>query len=282
MDVELLRTFLEVYHTRHFGQAADNLFVSQSSVSARIRLLEDTIGTPLFTRARNNIQVTPAGQRLLRYAESIVTTWNRARQEVASAQDFTPLSIGGVPSMWDIALQDWIYAVYENFGDIALHGEALGVDTIVRRLQDGTLDLGFTFESPQNAGLVAREIMSVPLIMVSSRPGLTVPVAIREHYVLVDWGTSFSISHAQHFPDLPPPRIRFSLGRLARDLLLKCGGTAYLAEPMVSQLFENGVLHRVEDAPVIQRSAYALYPVAYDRVELIGRILSLFGSPEAP
>ena len=44
MDIDLLRTFVEVSSTRHFGKAAQNLFVTQSAVSARIRLLERTLG----------------------------------------------------------------------------------------------------------------------------------------------------------------------------------------------------------------------------------------------
>jgi DNA-binding transcriptional LysR family regulator len=72
MDIDLLKTFLEVNRTRHFGRAAENLFLTQSAVSARVRQLEDTIGVPLFTRTRNDIQLTPAGTRLLKYAESIL------------------------------------------------------------------------------------------------------------------------------------------------------------------------------------------------------------------
>ena len=55
MDIGLLKAFIEVYRTRHFGNAAKNLFISQSAVSARIRQLEDELGIRLFTRDRNNI-----------------------------------------------------------------------------------------------------------------------------------------------------------------------------------------------------------------------------------
>ena len=82
MDIGLLKTFLEVNRTRHFGHAADNLYLTQSAVSARIRLLEQSVGVPLFTRTRNNIELTPAGQKLLKHAENILTAWNRARQEI--------------------------------------------------------------------------------------------------------------------------------------------------------------------------------------------------------
>ena len=63
MNTDLLRTFLEVAKTRHFGHAAENLYLTQSAVSSRIRQLETTVGVPLFTRQRNNILLTPSGDR---------------------------------------------------------------------------------------------------------------------------------------------------------------------------------------------------------------------------
>ena len=41
MDVKVFKTFLEVANTRHFGRAADNLFITQAAVSARIKQLEE-------------------------------------------------------------------------------------------------------------------------------------------------------------------------------------------------------------------------------------------------
>ncbi len=51
MDTELLRTFIEVSKTRHFGRAAENLYLTQSAVSFRIRQLEQQLGVSLFARS---------------------------------------------------------------------------------------------------------------------------------------------------------------------------------------------------------------------------------------
>ncbi len=82
MDTELLKTFLEVSRTRHFGRAAEALYLTQSAVSFRIRQLENQLGVNLFTRHRNNIRLTSAGERLLPYAESLMSTWLMAKKEV--------------------------------------------------------------------------------------------------------------------------------------------------------------------------------------------------------
>lgn len=103
MDVGLLKAFLEVHRSKHFGHAAKNLFISQSAVSARIRQLEDELGVRLFSRDRNNIELTAAGKKFLVYAENILNTWNRAKQEIAIPEGIdTFLSVAGLPSIWDI------------------------------------------------------------------------------------------------------------------------------------------------------------------------------------
>ncbi|MGQ7073419.1 LysR family transcriptional regulator [Escherichia sp. SP-MK2] len=81
MDTELLKTFLEVSRTRHFGRAAESLYLTQSAVSFRIRQLENQLGVNLFTRHRNNIRLTAAGEKLLPYAETLMSTWQAAHNE---------------------------------------------------------------------------------------------------------------------------------------------------------------------------------------------------------
>ena len=277
MDTQLLKTFLEVYRTRHFGRAAENLFVSQSAVSARIRLLEEELGVALFTRDRNNIQLTAAGQKLLRHAENITTAWNRARQDMAMGEHGPELlSVGAVPSLWDIALQDWVHWICRECSGVALSAEAHGAEVLLRKLLEGTIDLAFLFDPPQAPELMVAEAIPVPLIMVSTRSGLTAARAVMDNYVLVDWGTAFAIAHARHFPDMASPRMRVGLGRMAQALILSCGGSAYLAEPMVRRLLQEQRLFRVDDAPVIERTAYGVYSLQGGKRQVIENTLSYF------
>lgn len=280
MDAQLLKTFLEVYRTRHFGRAADNLHLSQSAVSARVRLLENELGVSLFTRERNNIQLTAAGQKLLRHAENMVTAWNQIRQEMAMGEDGPDLlSVGAVASLWDITLQTWVHWVYSECPEVGLTAEAHGADILVRKLLEGSIDLGFLFDAPQLPELMVAETIPVPLIMVSSEAGLSPDEAVQADYIMVDWGTSFAISHAQFFPNMATPRARVGLGRMAKALILACGGTAYLAKPTVNEQLRNKQLFQVKDAPVIERVAYGVYPVNCGRRPIIEKALSYF-SPD--
>lgn len=280
MDIELLKTFLEVSRTRHFSQAAENLFITQSAVSARIRMLEETLGATLFTRTRNNIQLTPTGRRLVKHAESIVGTWNRARQELSvnGLDTRTPLTVGAVPGLWDLLLSDWIQEVYRTLPDILVHAESLAVETLVRRLQDGSLDLGFMLESPMTAELAFERFATLRLLMVSPQPELRCAEAVRSRYVFVDWGAAFATAHAKLLPDLSAPAIRVGPGGAARSLLLECGGAGYLPVSVGDPDVAAGRLFVVEDAPQIDCAAYAVYSASPAQQEVLRRVLGCLGT----
>jgi DNA-binding transcriptional LysR family regulator len=273
MDIGLLKAFIEVYRSRHFGHAARNLYITPSAVSARIKQLEDELGTRLFTRDRNNIELTGAGQKFLLYANNILNTWNRAQQDIAIPEGVeTLLSVAALPSVWDMFLQNWLIWTHANHPEIALQTDVMQSDNLTRYLLDGMLDLGFVLDPPKTPQLLVKELMPVPLIMVSSKSGVQVQQAVEKDYILVDWGTSFAMLHARQFPDMPASRLRISEGRIALALLQGCGGAAYLPESMVAQQLESS-LFRVEDAPVIHKDAYAVYSQSSTRLATIEQLL---------
>lgn len=276
MDIGLLKAFIEVYRTRHFGNAAKNLFISQSAISARIRQLEDELGIRLFTRDRNNIDLTPAGKKFLSYAENLLNTWNLARQDIAIPEGIsTLLSLAALPSIWDIFLENWLHWVHNNNKDLVLQADVTDSDTLMRRLLEGSLDLAFVFDPPKTPILCIKELCTVPLIMVSSSDGLAASEAISKNYVYVDWGTSFGMLHARQYPDIPPPVLRASIGRITHGFIMNCGGSAYLPEPMVRD--QLGIdLFKVDNAPEIHKDAYAVYSLHSNKQPIIEATLKWF------
>lgn len=281
MDIELLRTFLEVSRLRHFGRAGELLHITQSAVSVRIRQLEENLGVPLLTRDRNNIQLTPAGQRLRLHAETIVNTWVRARQETGLGPDYSnTLAVGAVPDLWDIFLNDWLTVTREALPDSVLQIESHASETLTRRLLDKLLDLVISFDPPQLPDLEIREVASIKLVMVSTRKGQDAGAALATDYIMVDWGPLFALSHARHFPEAPAPAIRMSQGALAFNYLLHHHGAAYLAEQALHTPAGKRRLHRVGQAPVLDRTAYATYRPDPDRTAVMHTALALLkGEP---
>lgn len=283
MDIQLLRTFLELDRARHFGKAAETLFVTQSAVSARIRLLEETLGVPLFIRRRNELQLTSAGKRLKRHAETIVAAWQRALTDTALDEAHKmALSVGAMHTLWDCLLQPWLHTLYHKRPDIALQTEAHGSEVLVKKVADGVLDVAFLFEPAHLEHLVVSEVALIHLIMVGSRPDLDVPTALKEGYVMVEWGSTFGAAHTRYFPDAPTPTVRMGIGRVALGFILECGGSSYLPEELVADPLRTKQLFRVKDAPVIDRRVYAIYQGHGERRAFIEEALGYLKVNAAP
>ena len=276
MDIELLRTFLEVVRTRHFGKAAAELCVTQSAISARIRQLEQTMGMPLFTRQRNNIQLTREGQQLWKHAETIVQVWTRARQETGLREEVTRrLAVGAMWDLWETLLRDWLTVMRREMDDAALQVEAGTSDALIRKLVEGAIDLAVLFEPPQLLGLELRELGSINLVLASTQRGQTLEQAFDSGYIMVDWGTAFAHAHARHFPDVPAAILHVNLGALAVRHLQHAHGAAYLPEQMLTAANKRRRLYRVRHAPRIERPVFAVYRAGSESEDSVRQALGL-------
>lgn len=276
MDINILKTFIEVYRTGHFGKAADNLFVTQSTVSARIRLLENELSARLFYRNRNNIQLTPSGRRFLKHAEAMLATWNRARFDITvDSERKSPLAIGGLPGLWEIYLGHWLVKAKKLYPEISFIAEAASADTLIRRIYDHSIDVGFVYDIPPDPDINAVEAQSFELVMVSSGECRDPREAFASDYVYVDWGASFFGQHSRHFPEAPAPELKTDLGRVALDYLRENGGSAYLPQPLVNDDLRQGRLYRINGAPAINRTSFAIFHENSEQRELVQKLISM-------
>ncbi len=273
MDISLLRTFLEVAELRHFGRAAEKLCITQSTVSARIKLLESNLGLELFSRKRNDIQLTLSGQRLLSHADTLVRGWERARQELLLKPEVISVAVGCSFDLWQIAIQEWAAAIRQRELGLALQLDMQSLATLAERVAAGNLDVAFLFEPPPVPGVEIFKAFDISLALVSSEPGQDMASAFANGYVLVDWGISFGLRHATLYGDRPSPQVRVNSGAMARDLLVKQGGAAYLALQSVVGDVKQGKLFQVADAPVISRSVFAIYRGGRDDEELLRHLI---------
>jgi DNA-binding transcriptional LysR family regulator len=278
VDIELLRTFLELNRTRHFRRSAEALSVTQAAVSSRLKTLEERLGVTLFERSTRDMQLTPQGARLVRHSEKIIATWRAARQDVSLGEAEQQLVIGGSLRLWDVILQRWLHDLRRSHPSLAIIAEAQSPDVLTRRLIDGTLDVAIMLEPAQLDILQIVEVAKLELVLVSSTAGLQAEEAIETDYVYVDWGLSFALDHRRAFPDAAESVTRVSLAKMALEYINRVGGSAYLPRMMVATDIELGLLHEVESAPVFERNAYATFPVRSPRADLIEESLRLVRS----
>jgi len=143
---ELVETFLDLTKTLNFNQTADRLNVSQSTISSRIRVLEDQLGAALFTRGRSGAKLTPAGERFQAHAHELFNAWARAMRDVSEAEGFeASLYISAQLSLVNSLFYDLIDAFDQRMPKLFLKLEADYSAQIMRDLSAGEIDIGILF-----------------------------------------------------------------------------------------------------------------------------------------
>ncbi|MSP83492.1 MAG: LysR family transcriptional regulator [Alphaproteobacteria bacterium] len=266
MDIELARTFLEVVDTGNFKKAADRLNVTQSTISMRVKTLEDLLGQRLFRRSKAGAELMPAGHHFNQYALTMVRAWQQARQDIALPSGFrAALNVGCQFGLAERILARWLPWMRGAVADVALRAEVGFPETVLERVTTGLLDLGILYTAQSRPHVVVERLLEERLVMVATEEGR--PSQPEADYVFVDWGPDFRAEHGAAFPDMETPAISVNLGVLGLEYVLANGGTAYFPLAMVGDRIDAGDLFRVDGAPEFTRAAYVVYPAAEEYVE---------------
>ncbi len=268
MDVELARTFMEIVRTRSFVRAAEQLNVSQTTVSARIRGLEERLGRQLFVRNRNGASLTPAGEQFLRYAPVFVQLWQRARHQVAVPQGRRAvLAVGGELSLSQPWLVDWLHWMRTAAPDVALRVQVDLPEALTSQVSTGALDIAVMYAPQYRAGMHVELLLEEKLVLVTTDPERR--TVSSEDYVYVDWGPDFAQHHELSFPGEENPALFVGLGPLALAYILEAGGSGYFRQRAVAPHLASGKLHIVPGAPSFFYPIYAVCSARADD-ELVG------------
>ncbi len=254
MDTELARTFLEIVSTGSFVKAADRLNVGQTTVSARVRILEQQLGRPLFVRHKGGASLTRAGEEFLRFAPTFVQLWQRARHQVGVPPGHRAvLTIGSEVSLWQPLLLDWVLWMRRSLRDIALRVHVDVPQDLINQVASGLVDVAITYAPQHRPGLKIDLLMEEELVLVTTDPagGLLSD----KEYVYVDWGPDFVLQHGVSMPSATP-NLFVNLGPLGLSYILSAGGAGYFRMRAVRPHLTAKRLYLV---PGMSRFSYPIY-----------------------
>lgn len=121
MNTETLKTFVELSKCGNFTKTSKNLFLSQSTVSDRIKELESQLGQKLLNRGTPNVTLTSAGQAFLVYAKKMLELEREAIAEVNMMQRYSGLlHISATHNLFDNCVSDILQIYLDCFPDISL------------------------------------------------------------------------------------------------------------------------------------------------------------------
>jgi len=168
LDIESVRIFVSLLETGSFSRTADLLYLSQSTVSQRLRQLEDELGVALVVRGGRSLALTPAGEVFYPRARDLVEALERGREELTTFVG----RIEGTVRVWasqtagGYILPPAVCAFAAAHPHVSVRLHIANSSEVERALLEGEADFG-VIESPSASGhLVAQAWLEDPLVFV--------------------------------------------------------------------------------------------------------------------
>lgn len=276
MDIKIFKTFVSVAENKHFGRAAEQLYITQSAVSARIKQLEDFYSTPLFIREKNNLTLTPAGESLLPFAHLVIDQIEQSKIMLnVISQQKVSFNMAATPNIWDAFLSRRVNEINHLFDGMVVGTEISVREAIQRKLDDKTLSTAFLTDPIKDSDFINTLIGYFDISLVGSQPDFTEE---HDNYIYVDWGITFAKEHAATHNIFPAHRT--STAAIALELILSNGGFAYLPTELVASYINNGVIFNIESTIQLKRPIYLTQRKSNPHSELSNKLIELLSAAQ--
>ena len=227
MNLAEIETFLMIVKTKNITKTAENLFLSQPTVSHRLKLLEEELQVKLITRKKGykQIELTTQGEEFIPIAERWVSVWQEMRR-LKDSQEKLHLTIGCTDTLNSAILFD-LYK--EMLGDkeqiMNLHIKTHYSYELYGLLENHDIDLGFVYHHLHFKNIIAEPILREKMYIVQSAGhGLDKPVIHTDELdkqweIFVSWEANYQIWHEQWVTKGERPRTQVDTFELLLHLM---------------------------------------------------------------
>lgn len=205
MNKELIETFLSIERSGSLTNSARDLFVSQSTISNRLKNLEAILGVRLFIRKKGfkNIELTNFGHEFAPLAEKFLDLLNEM-DELKHNEKISRLRIAVADVSNDFMLKPLFKQFIEQNEDIKLKIETASSDEILGKLTTRDSDIGITNHHVQDVQVLVKPLYEETMCLVFNKSlGFEERVSVKEleqeKAIYVDWGTDYLVWHKKYF-----------------------------------------------------------------------------------
>ncbi len=166
LDVRRLRVLAEVANCGSFSAAAEAMTLTQSAVSQHVAALEREVGLTLVARGTRPLELTEAGQALVRHASGIFARLDDAEQELGeiAGRRHGRLRFGTFPTALATLLPGAFVAFRRRHPEVTLTVVDDHLQRLVPRLEAGELDLALIYDDEALPDIAASDLERIPLL----------------------------------------------------------------------------------------------------------------------
>lgn len=206
MIADPLKIFVTVVELKNFSRAAEELFLSQPSVSLQIRNLETGLGTKLINRSPKQLELTQSGEIFYSYAKNILLLYDKAREEINQLSNVVTggLKVGASNTIGEYILPFVLTEFATQFPNVGIETSISNTEEISQAVRTNHLDLALVEgEVNHHSDLVIRPLMEDEIILVvpNQHALARLPIVTAEHLQNQVWILRESGSGTRAFSD---------------------------------------------------------------------------------
>ena len=166
MTLTQLTYMVAVAEAKNFTVAAENVFVTQPTLSMQIQKLEDELGVEIFNRTKKPIRLTKVGEQILIQARNILAEAKRMDDIVAQEKGYIggEFKLGIIPTVMPTLLPMFLNTFIKQHPKVNLHIQELTTDSIIQALKEGKLDAGIAATPLKLESIEERPIYYEPFV----------------------------------------------------------------------------------------------------------------------
>ncbi|WP_342424064.1 LysR family transcriptional regulator [Paenibacillus sp. FSL E2-0178] len=258
MNIENIEAFVYINHYGSFNKAADVLYISQPTVTARIQSLERELDCRVFDRLGKQINLTDKGRQFLPYAQQILQVYQNGKHQIQSkGQIPDELRIGSTVSVSNYLMPQLLQHLKRKYPHIRFKLTTSSTDSLIEKLKAKEIDLAF-IRKVVNPAIQSFPFCEDPISLYVyknhplARQGRASIQEIREETLVffecgsLDWMRLHRVFESME----QPPDIVYQVDNLetAKKLVLRQAGICFLPALSVQEEVEAGTLIRVDVA----------------------------------
>ncbi|MBL4631186.1 MAG: LysR family transcriptional regulator [Paraglaciecola sp.] len=176
-----LQIFVSIAQSHTFAQAAEKMCLSQPALSSAIKKMELQLGGLLFSRTTRKVELSPEGRQFLPVAVRLIGDWQEAFSDLHNLFSLGQgkLSIAAMPSFAAGLLPGILQQFTSEFPNIKLSVADVVMESVIKDVQAGRAEIGFSFEHDKLDGLEFYPILTDNFIAV-----LPANHPLSEHHIL--------------------------------------------------------------------------------------------------
>jgi len=198
-----IKTFINIVKHGSITKAANAMFLSQSTISQRLKLLEKELNTKLVERSKGgkSINLTSEGKKFM----EIAMKWDNLYQETVNLKQkksFPTVSIGAVDSVNVHILKNVYTKLQDGYSSLNIKIRTDQSTSLYSLLEHKEIDVGFTLKEMSVKNIKVEKFFEEPMVLINKNTNNTLSTNVDldpKYELYIDWGTDFRIWHEERW-----------------------------------------------------------------------------------